>query len=165
MIVRPLPAPLRWRHAQPGDAPFLDALFLASRDDLRQIPLEAAMLQLLVRLQQQVQEDGLRQNYPGAVRLVIEREAVPVGQAVVDVGPRELRLLDLGVVPGARRGGVARTVLAHLQQEAAARGVPIGLTVAVANAPARSLYAGLGFGVVAQDAMVQHLAWRAGAPA
>jgi ribosomal protein S18 acetylase RimI-like enzyme len=157
--MQPLPPPLHWRDVRPDDAHFLDALFLAGRDDLRQIAADPALLQQLVRMQQQVQDTGLRQAYPEARRLVVERGGEPVGQVTVDIGTRELRLLDIVVAPAARRGGVARAVVAHLQAEAAARGLPMGLTVAAANTPARALYEALGFRVVSDNMVVLHMAW------
>ncbi|MES2936180.1 MAG: GNAT family N-acetyltransferase [Pseudomonadota bacterium] len=159
--MNPLPPPLHWREPQPTDAAFLDELFLASRDDLRQIAAAPAFLEQLVRMQQRVHEAGLRQAYPAAQRLLIERAGTAIGQAVVDIGAHELRLLDIAIVPNARRGGAARAVVAHLQQEAAARGLPMGLTVNKANLPARTLYLALGFTVAAQDMLLEHMAWRA----
>lgn len=65
------------------------------------------------------------------------------------------RILDLveidlvGVDPGARRGGVARRLLAQLLEvERAAGGVEARLELSAANAAAAALYAGLGFVVV-----------------
>jgi ribosomal protein S18 acetylase RimI-like enzyme len=158
--MQPLPPPLHWRDVRPDDAPFLDALFLASREDLRHVAVDPAFVQQLVRMQQQVQETGLRQAYPDAMRRLIERGDDPVGQVTVVLGARELRLLDIAVAPAARRGGVARCVVSHLQREAAARGVPMGLTVAASNTAARGLYLALGFSVVSDNLVVQHMAWR-----
>jgi ribosomal protein S18 acetylase RimI-like enzyme len=162
--MHPLPPPLHWREPQPADAAFLDELFLASRDDLRQIAADPAFLEQLVRMQQRVHEAGLRQAYPGARRLLIERDGEAVGQVVIDIGTSELRLLDIAIVARARRGGTARAVVAHLQREAAARGLPMGLTVSKANLPARTLYLALGFTVAAEDMLLEHMAWRAEVP-
>ncbi|MBA2672880.1 GNAT family N-acetyltransferase [Ramlibacter sp.] len=163
--MNPLAPPLRWREPQPADAAFLDELFLASRDDLRQIAADPAFLEQLIRMQQSVQDAGLRQAYPAAQRLLVERSGEAVGQAIIDVGAHELRLLDIAVVPRARRTGAARAVVAHLQQEAAARGLPMGLTVNKANTAARSLYLALGFTVASEDMLLEHMAWRAGGTA
>lgn len=164
-MLHPLPPPLHWREPQPADAPFLDALFLASREDLRQIAADPAFLEQLMRMQQNVHEAGLRRGYPQAQRRLIEQDGEAVGQAVVDIGPHELRLLDIAIAERARRRGIARAVVAHLQREAAARGLPMGLTVNRANAPARSLYLSLGFAAASGDVLLEHMVWQPGVAA
>ena len=161
MEMTPLPAPLRWREAVAGDEAFLEALFAASREDLTWVQGDAAFVQQLVRMQRQAQEMGVRQNYPQALRLVIEREGVAVGQAIANIGAQELRLVDIAVLPQARRAGIARAAVACLQAEAAARGLAVGLMVGRSNAPACALYAALGFQPVSQDTLFVQMQWRA----
>ena len=160
MEIKPLPAPLRWREAGAGDEAFLEALFAASREDLQWVQGDAAFVQQLVRMQRQAQEMGVRQNYPQALRLVIEREGEPVAHAIVNIGEQEVRLVDIAVLPAARRAGIARAALACLQQEGAARGLPGGLMVGRANAPACALYASLGFEPLSQDTLFVQMQWR-----
>ena len=55
-------------------------------------------------------------------------------------------ILTVGVVPGARRAGIARRLVAELLAEARRRGATAAfLEVRVDNAAARALYAGEGF--------------------
>lgn len=61
----------------------------------------------------------------------------------------EAELLTLAVAPARRRQGLGRALVARLEAGAAARGATVMfLEVAATNAPARALYAGLGY---AQD--------------
>lgn len=161
MEIPSLPPPLRWREAVAADEPLLETLFAAGREDLQGVPGGAAFVQQLVRMQRQTHEAGLRQNYPRALRLVIERGGEAVGQALADIGDRELRILDIVVLPAARRGGVARAAIGALQREAAARGLTVGLMVGRTNAAAAALYAVLGFEVEEQDMMFAQMRWRA----
>ena len=63
----------------------------------------------------------------------------------------EAEVLDLGVSPLARRQGVARTLLEAAERHAFGLGVTtVFLDVADDNAPARALYATLGFNEVAR---------------
>jgi ribosomal protein S18 acetylase RimI-like enzyme len=163
--ISPLPPPLLWREATADDEALLEALFIAGREDLKQLPGDAAFIQQLARMQRQVHEAGLRQNYPRALRLVVERDGQPVGHAIVNIGETELRLVDVAVLPAARRGGVARAAVACLQREAAGRGLPVGLMVNRANAAACALYTGLGFVAGAQDTLFVQMHWRAGTQA
>ena len=160
MEIKPLPAPLRWREAGAGDEAFLEALFAASREDLQWVQGDAAFVQQLVRMQRQAQEMGVRQNYPQALRLVIERDREPVGQAIVNIGGQELRLVDIAVLPLARRAGIARAAVACVQQEAAERGLPVGLMVGRANGAACALYGSLGFLPLSQDTLFVQMQWR-----
>ena len=161
MDMTPLPAPLRWREAGAGDEAFLETLFAASREDLQWVQGDPAFVQQLVRMQRQAQEMGVRQNYPRALRLVIEREGQPLGQAIVNIGEQELRLVDIAVLPSARRVGIARAAVACLQQEAAVRGLPVGLMVGHGNGAARALYESLGFEALSHDTLFVQMQWRA----
>ena len=85
---------------------------------------------------------------PGSFACVVTGAgSAPAGVAVVRVAADEAELLTIGVLPEARRGGLAKRLLAELGEAAAARGaVRLFLEVSVANAAALALYRGLGFG-------------------
>ena len=77
--------------------------------------------------------------------LVARGEGFALGRVA---GP-EAELLTLAVDPGARRRGLGRALVGAFEATAAARGAEeVLLEVAVTNAPARALYAGLGYVVV-----------------
>ncbi|WP_419728112.1 GNAT family N-acetyltransferase [Lichenicola sp.] len=84
---------------------------------------------------------------PGSFACVVMGAgSLPAGLALVRVAADEAELLTLGVLPEARRQGVARRLLGELTGAAAARGaVRLFLEVSVANAAALALYLGLGF--------------------
>jgi ribosomal protein S18 acetylase RimI-like enzyme len=153
MDIASLPPPLRWREATATDEALLEELFLAGREELRQLPGP------LLQMQRTIQETGLREIYPRALRLVIERGGDAVGHAIVDIGEKELRLLDVAVLPATRRSGVARAVVAGLQREAAQRRLPMGLMVSRANAAACALYAAHGFVAEPSDTLFVQMRW------
>lgn len=74
------------------------------------------------------------------------QDDAPAGFALVrDLGD-EAEIISLGVLPVCRRQGVGRGLLDAVVVGAGQRGLrSIVLEVAVANAPARALYAGAGF--------------------
>jgi len=87
-----------------------------------------------------------------AAVLVARRAGEAVGLAVCFVGYSTFRaspllnLHDLAVLPGARGGGVGRALLAAVEARARALGCcKVSLEVREDNAPARSLYAHVGF--------------------
>ena len=87
---------------------------------------------------------------PGGFALVWKEEGgAPTGFVLARVAADEAEILALAVVPEGRRHGVARALV----EAAAARAMTLGaqallLEVAQDNAPARQLYAGLGFSQV-----------------
>ncbi|MEO8115639.1 MAG: GNAT family N-acetyltransferase [Phenylobacterium sp.] len=73
-------------------------------------------------------------------------EAEPVGMILCRVAAGEVEVLTLAVTPQARRQGVAKALLAAALAAAAKAGAREAfLEVAVDNAAAAALYAGLGF--------------------
>ncbi len=84
---------------------------------------------------------------PGAFGLIaISPLEHPCGLVMARVAADEAEILTLGVIPLARRQGVAVLLLAGAEGRAAARGaVVMFLEVAEANVAARALYAGRGY--------------------
>ncbi len=75
--------------------------------------------------------------------LIVHR---PGGFALGRIAGPEAELLTLAVHPEARRGGLASELLRRFEAAAAGRGAEeVLLEVAVTNAPARALYARLGY--------------------
>jgi GNAT superfamily N-acetyltransferase len=151
-----LPHPLRLRNAADSDAAFFRALYAATRDDLRQLPLPPAQLEQLIAMQQQVHEDGRCHVFPAADVLILEYDGAPAGRLVVDASGPAWRLVELAVTPALRGRGLARALLQALQQRAGAQGASIGLSVARTNAAALRLYDSAGFTVTGSADVQAH---------
>ncbi len=156
-----LPAPLVLRNAAESDAPFCQALYASTRDDLRQLPLPAPAIDQLIAMQQRVHEQGQRAGFPGARTLILEHGGQPVGRVVLDAGGRAWRLVDLALAPAAQGRGMAAAVLRALQADAAACGASIGLAVAKTNQRALRLYLRAGFLAVSGNELQDEMVWRA----
>lgn len=77
---------------------------------------------------------------------VFADDAVAEGFLILSFAADEAEIINLGVVPSARRKGLARMLLEAALAEARTRGIlTMFLEVAEDNAPARALYAGAGF--------------------
>lgn len=150
-----------WRPAVPDDAAFLASLFRSTRPELAMLP--DGLADMLIAQQQQLQEMGYRQAFPGARTLVIEAAGAPAGKLVVDEQSPHVRLVDIAVAPPFRRRGIARAVLGQLQRQARDRGCDVVLSVAHENAPALGLYRSLGFEEDARDAVRASMRWHAAA--
>lgn len=95
------------------------------------------------------QHHHYRAHYPGAEWWIVERDGAPIGRLYRVDWTREIRIIDIALLPEARGSGIGTTLLSGIQDEAAAAGKAVSIHVEKNN-PARSLYARLGF-VVAQD--------------
>lgn len=106
--------------------------------------LEPTALAGLIRMQFQARQAQYRAQ-PGAAEFLICRNGAPVGSCWLSESAELLRVLDIAVLAEHRRQGIARSVLDELSARAAATGKPVRLSVWGQNAPARALYAELGF--------------------
>jgi GNAT superfamily N-acetyltransferase len=155
-----LPPPLLLRHAAEGDDAFCRALYGATRDDLRQLPLPPAMIEDLIAMQYRAQEGGRHAAFPHAEVLVLDHGGVPAARMVVDAQGPQWRLVDIAVWPAMRGRGLGRALLDALQAGAAAEGAGIGLAVARTNALALRLYTRAGFTIAGTDDMHYQMTWR-----
>jgi len=154
----PEPAPvLLLRPASGGDEDFFAALYRSTRDDLLSLLADRRYVDGLIAMQRQAQVAGYRERYPDAAYLVLELDGQAAGRLVTACVDGALRVIDLAVMPWARRQGVARETLRRLQQE----GLDLTLAVRRDNAAARGLYAALGFMPEGEEGAVLQLRWRA----
>lgn len=90
---------------------------------------------------------------PGAAAFLAAAGAAPVGFALMRRAADEAEILTLGVVPAARRRGVAAAILAEAMARARLEGAAaLHLEVADTNTPARALYAAHGFAEIGRRA-------------
>lgn len=149
-----------------ADQTFLDLLYASTRVDLQHAGLDPAMLATLLTMQQRVHEQGQRNAFPHARHALLEAGGESLGRLVLDTdGQRGMRVIDIALLPQARRRGHGRAVLQALQRHAAALGMPLRLRVAGSNEQAMRLYLALGFTldmeVHAGDDAAHELVWRA----
>lgn len=157
-----LPVPYQLREQQTGsDDGFAAMLYSSTRDDLRQMPGDPAFVEQVINMQRHAQNAGYRQAYPQASYLVLQAADRPIGRLVIHRADAVLRLVDIAILPEARRQGAASAVLACLQALAASEKLRIELAVNRNNLAARSLYQRLGFRLHDEDALQEHLAWSA----
>ncbi|MGK5077311.1 N-acetyltransferase family protein [Janthinobacterium sp. HLX7-2] len=149
------------RPAAVADAEFMQVLYASTRDDLRAFVAELINIDLLILMQHKAQITAYRSTYPEAEYLMIERQGEAIGSVVINSVAATLRIVDISVLPSARRQGCAGEVLLRLQGRAAAAGQEMCLCVHQDNPGARRLYLALGFAVESEDALCAQLQWRA----
>jgi ribosomal protein S18 acetylase RimI-like enzyme len=115
-------------------------------EELAVVPWDDAQKDAFLRMQFDAQDAWWHENYPGASFDVIVVDGEPVGRLYVHRGPREIRIVDIALLPEHRGGGVGTRLLDGLLAEADATGKSVTIHVERMN-PALRLYERLGFSV------------------
>jgi ribosomal protein S18 acetylase RimI-like enzyme len=148
------------RPARDGDREHLFAVYASARaEELVQTGWSDDEKEHFLRLQFEAQDRQYREHYPGAEFMVIEVGRRPAGRIYVHRGAREIRLMDIALLPEHRSRGIGSRLIRTLQTDAAAAGVPVGIHVELFN-PARRLYERLGFAPVEERGFYLFMEWR-----
>lgn len=149
-----VPSGYALRAVTPADLPFLRELNRGVRRD----EFPGAALEPLLDMQFDAQWRHYQAQYPHAEQWLILVDETPVGRVWVDWSAQSLHLIDLSVLAAYRRRGIGTALVESLQAQAAARQLPMTLSVRRDN-PAARLYARLGFTEHAADEIYRHLTW------
>jgi GNAT superfamily N-acetyltransferase len=112
-----------------------------------------------VRQQFQAQHAYYHEHYVGAKFDVVLVDGVPAGRLYIHRREREIRLMDITMVPEFRGRGLGSILLRELMDEAETAGKPLTIHVEKYN-PAMRLYQRLGFVSVADRGVYDLLEWR-----
>lgn len=153
------PAGIAFRAAEPGDTPFLCALYASTRrDELALVAWPDEAKQAFLAEQFAHQDRHYRANYPGADLLVVERDRVPIGRVYVYRAPGEIRLMDIALVEAERGRGLGSALIRELMDEARSTNASITLHVEPGN-PARRWYERMGFALIEDRGVYHFLRW------
>jgi GNAT superfamily N-acetyltransferase len=142
MMVSP---PLCLRASTDADLPFLARLYASTREEeLAGVDWPAEQKEAFVRQQFEAQHAWYREHYPKAAFDVVEVEGRPAGRFYVDRWEREVRIVDISLLPEHRGRGLGSALLGALFAETDAAGKVVSVHVERFN-PALQLYARLGF--------------------
>jgi ribosomal protein S18 acetylase RimI-like enzyme len=129
-----------------ADLPFLLQLYASTRvDELAQVPWTDEEKAAFIVQQFQAQHAWWQEHYTGARFDLVLVDGEPAGRLYVDVWEREIRVVDIALVPAYRGGGIGSMLLGRVFDEGDAARKPVSIHVEVFN-PARRLYDRLGFG-------------------
>jgi GNAT superfamily N-acetyltransferase len=115
------------------------------------------------RMQFEAQDAYYREHYPNAQFSVIERSGVAAGRLYVDRWLREIRIMDIALLPEHRGAGIATRFLRELMEEARRAGKVLSIHVEKFN-PALHLYERLGFHPHEDKGVYLLMHWRAVSP-
>jgi len=148
------------RQVRAEDEAFLFALFRTPQE-AEFAPLPQPQRETLLRLQYQARCRDYAARFPHAEDFIVEFCGQTAGRLLLNREARELRVVDIAVVPELQRQGIASAVLTSLIAEAKAAGIALRLSVWHSN-PALALYRRLGFRLRAGTATHLELEWRPG---
>ncbi|MCR6633044.1 MAG: GNAT family N-acetyltransferase [Magnetospirillum sp.] len=147
------------RPANHSDAGFLASLNSANRAHLRLMDAERDQIEFLISEQQRYQTASYGEAYPNAMEFIVEKLSERIGRVVVNFGANFVHILDLSLLPQARRHGYGTTVLRALQAAAVKVAAPLTLRVSQANPQAARLYRSLGFIVEERQCGYDLMVW------
>src|SRR5256885_5237388 len=133
------------RPVTPEDDSFLARVYASSRaDELAQTGWSEEQKTEFCQRQFDAQSEYYAANYPEALFQVIERNGAPIGRLYVARWEKEIRIVDIALLPEFRGAGIGTKLLRDLQKEARSAGKSLTIHVERFNR-ALQLYQRLGF--------------------
>ena len=136
------PAGLAVRPRTPADTEFFAALYASTRAaELAPVPWPDDAKRAFLRSQFEAQTRHYDLHYADAEFLVIERDGQPIGRLILFWGERDLRVVDIALIPACCGLGLGTALLRAVQAQATGS---VSIHVERFN-PALRLYQRLGF--------------------
>ena len=147
------------RGITPEDDSFLARVYASSRaEELAVTGWPDELKADFCRRQFDAQSAYYASNYPGASFQIIERDGWPVGRLYVDRWEKEIRIVDITLLPEFRGSGIGTKLLRELQNEARRAGKSLTIHVERFNR-ALTLYQRLGFEQVEDKGVYLLMRW------
>lgn len=130
----------------PEDMDLLLRVYRSTREEELAMIVDwtAEMKAAFIRQQFNAQHVWYQEHYEGASFDVILVDGVPAGRLYVHRRPKEIRLVDIALLPELRKGGIGTSLLRDLLAEGDEARKPVTIHVEIYN-PAMRLYERLGF--------------------
>jgi ribosomal protein S18 acetylase RimI-like enzyme len=149
----------RLRPITPEDDSFLAGLYASTRaEELAVTGWSDEDKAVFCRRQFDAQTAHYTANYPGALLQIIEKDGVALGRLYVAHWEREIRIMDIALLPEHRGAGIGTRFLRDLQEEAGAAEKSLTIHVERFNR-ALELYERLGFKTVEEQEVYLLMHW------
>jgi ribosomal protein S18 acetylase RimI-like enzyme len=153
-------AALSLRPITPEDDAFLARVYASSRaDELAVTGWPEELKADFCRKQFDAQSAYYAENYPGAAFQIIERDGWPIGRLYVARWEKEIRIVDITLLPEFRGTGTGTKLLRELQGEARTAGKSLTIHVERFNR-ALGLYQRLGFQEIEDKGVYLLMEWK-----
>jgi ribosomal protein S18 acetylase RimI-like enzyme len=147
------------RAAGPDDEHFLQRVYAATRDEeLERLPWSAEQRQAFVEQQFAAQTAHFAEHYEELSSNVILVAGEPAGRLLVARWDREMRIVDISLLPHMRGRGVGTALLRDLMDEASESAKTLSIHVERATR-ALGLYGRLGFRVAGEAGIYLRMEW------
>jgi GNAT superfamily N-acetyltransferase len=152
------PVSVSLRPVTPADREFLVVVYAGTRaQELAQVDWTIEQKEAFVRWQFEQQEKDYRQRYPEARYDVILVDGNPAGRIWVGVDDKQIRLLDIAIIPQFQNQGVGKYLVKQLMDEAAETNKVLRHMVFVLNDDAYRFYERLGFVTIEDVGGYKHM--------
>jgi len=154
------PALVTLRPVQPDDQRFLLELYRTTRaEEMAAWGLDAAQMESVLQLQFTARERHYDIAFPESEHKIILCDNRPAGRILVFRSEREIRLVDIALLPDYRGSGIGASLISGLIAEAQTTGKPVTLHVTKSSRAMR-LYERLGFQVASDIGTDYRMEWR-----
>ena len=127
---------------------------------MARVPWDEAQKEAFLTMQFGSQQLHYRTHNPEATHDIILLDGSPAGRLYVARRARELRILDITLLPAFRNQGIGTPLIKELMTEAARAGKPLTIYVESFN-PSLRLFERLGFKMIEEDGINRLMEWRA----
>ncbi|PKQ19733.1 MAG: GNAT family N-acetyltransferase [Actinobacteria bacterium HGW-Actinobacteria-6] len=136
---------LSLRPTTEADLEFMHTVYASGRaEELAPVPWTPEQKTEFLRQQSEAQLAYYTEHYPHAEHSIVVLDGVDIGRLLVEHRDEDLRLMDMGLLPGYRGRGVGTELVNSVVERAETIGLPVVLHVESFN-PAKRLYERLGF--------------------
>jgi ribosomal protein S18 acetylase RimI-like enzyme len=137
------------RPVQIADRKFLEKVYIETRrGEFDLLGWSDEQLQGFLKMQFDLQQQAYRLQFSALTESIIEFDNVPVGRLIVECGDREMRLVDISLLPEFRNRGFGAFLVKMLQSQVSeTAGKALTLRVLKTNIQAFKFYKKCGFEV------------------
>jgi GNAT superfamily N-acetyltransferase len=145
---------ITFRAYTPADTSFIQAVYASSREmEMALVPWAEAEKNSFLEMQCQAQLQHYQAHYQGAEHLIIRKGNQPIGRLYLHRTAKEIRLMDITLLPACRNQGIGSQIIRDLIHEGDESNRPVTLHVEIINPDAFRLYQRLGFTAVTNQGM------------
>jgi GNAT superfamily N-acetyltransferase len=151
---------IKLRPARPDDDRFVFELYSTTREEeIATLGLDPTQRDMFLKLQFTAQQRHYDIAFPEGENRIILCGDCPIGRILVFRSKREIRLVDIALMPEHRGSGIGASLIGDLCDEARARDKPVTLHVTKTNRAAH-LYERLGFKITGETGAHYKMEWR-----
>ena len=156
---------LRLRRVNPDDDPFLLSVYDSTRtEELAQAEWQPGQREAFVKWQFDLQRREYEARFPDAEYNLILINGQPAGRIWIGRNEKQIRLLDIALLPEFQNRGAGTLLVRQLIEEAKQSGKPLRHMVFVLNNDAHRFYERLGFKMIEDLGAYKHMEYKSQAP-